>query len=77
MPIGHTPVGVAVSPDGTKVVTKEASNYIVVYDPQGGFVTGGGWIDSPVGAYSSDPTLTSLSLGGIIGLIPPFNLFRF
>lgn len=24
--------------------------YIVVYDPNGGFVTGGGWIDSPSGA---------------------------
>jgi len=28
----------------------EASEYIVIYDPEGGFVTGGGWIDSPVGA---------------------------
>ena len=24
---------------------------IVVYDPSGGFVTGGGWINSPAGAY--------------------------
>ncbi len=24
--------------------------YIVIYDPEGGFVTGGGWIDSPPGA---------------------------
>jgi hypothetical protein len=24
--------------------------FIVIYDPQGGFVTGGGWIDSPQGA---------------------------
>ena len=24
--------------------------YVVVYDPDGGFVTGGGWIDSPEGA---------------------------
>jgi uncharacterized repeat protein (TIGR01451 family) len=31
--------------------------YIVVYDPSGGFVTGGGWIDSPAGAYTPDPTL--------------------
>ncbi|MHA6246368.1 HYR domain-containing protein [Pontibacter sp. CAU 1760] len=28
--------------------------YTVVYDPEGGFVTGGGWIDSPAGAYRSD-----------------------
>lgn len=30
----------------------------VVYDPSAGFVTGGGWINSPPGAYASDPTLT-------------------
>jgi hypothetical protein len=28
----------------------------VVYDPSAGFVTGGGWIQSPVGAYVPDPT---------------------
>jgi hypothetical protein len=34
------------------------SQYIVVYDPDGGFVTGGGWFDSPAGAYQHDPDLT-------------------
>lgn len=29
-----------------------------VYDPSAGFVTGGGWIVSPVGAYTPDPLLT-------------------
>jgi len=29
----------------------------VVYDPNGGFVTGGGWIDSPAGAYVADAGL--------------------
>lgn len=29
---------------------------LVVYDPEGGFVTGGGWIDSPPGAYYPGPT---------------------
>ena len=32
--------------------------YVVIYDPTGGFVTGGGWINSPVGAYMADPNLT-------------------
>ena len=31
--------------------------YVVVYDPDGGFATGGGSIDSPAGAYYPDPTL--------------------
>jgi PKD repeat protein len=33
--------------------------YLVVYDPEGEFVTGGGWIDSPTGAYALDPSLVS------------------
>ncbi|WP_461490662.1 HYR domain-containing protein [Pontibacter sp. HJ8] len=37
--------------------TTAVFNYVVVYDPNGGFVTGGGWIDSPPGAYVADPTL--------------------
>lgn len=30
---------------------------VVVYDPDGGFVTGGGWIDSPIGTYMANPNL--------------------
>ena len=29
----------------------EAEALVAVYDPTAGFVTGGGWIDSPSGAY--------------------------
>jgi hypothetical protein len=32
--------------------------HYVVYDPNGGFVTGGGWISSPAGAYVANPSLT-------------------
>ena len=32
--------------------------HYVVYDPNGGFVTGGGWINSPAGAYVANPSLT-------------------
>ncbi len=35
----------------TNYVTYTASTYVVVYDPSAGFVTGGGWIDSPAEAY--------------------------
>lgn len=34
-----------------------ASTSVYVYDPSAGFVTGGGWIDSPVGAYLPDASL--------------------
>ncbi|TQM57293.1 vWA domain-containing protein [Humibacillus xanthopallidus] len=33
----------------------ETCGFVVVFDPDGGFVTGGGWITSPAGAYPADP----------------------
>jgi hypothetical protein len=30
---------------------------VVVYDSSAGFVTGGGWVDSPAGSYKADPSL--------------------
>jgi hypothetical protein len=38
--------------------TSKTYDYVVIYDPSGGFVTGGGWINSPVGAYKNDPNAT-------------------
>lgn len=40
--------------------------YVVVYDPQGGFVTGGGWINSPVGAYLPNLALTGKANFGFV-----------
>jgi hypothetical protein len=39
---------------------------IVVYDPSAGFVTGGGWIDSPTGAYMADPLLSGKASFGFV-----------
>jgi Leucine-rich repeat (LRR) protein len=40
--------------------------YIVVYDPSAGFVTGVGWIDSPQGAYTADPAMTGKANFGFV-----------
>jgi hypothetical protein len=40
--------------------------YVVIYDPDGGFVTGGGWIWSPLGAYTPVPTLTGKATFGFV-----------
>jgi PKD repeat protein len=40
--------------------------YVVVFDPNAGFVTGGGWINSPAGAYAADPTLTGKATFGFV-----------
>ena len=39
---------------------------IVVYDPTAGFVTGGGWIQSPAGAYAANPALTGKANFGFV-----------
>ncbi|MEN8239625.1 MAG: PKD domain-containing protein, partial [Actinomycetota bacterium] len=48
--------------------TVVASEYIVVYDPSAGFVTGGGWFDSPEGAMYPG-ALTSFD-GSYYELVP-------
>jgi hypothetical protein len=39
---------------------------IVVYDPSAGFVTGGGWINSPAGAYRPDQSLAGKANFGFV-----------
>lgn len=39
---------------------------VVVYDPSAGFVTGGGWINSPAGAYVANPGLTGKANFGFV-----------
>ena len=40
--------------------------YVVVYDASAGFVTGGGWIYSPEGAYIYDPSVTGKANFGFV-----------
>ena len=55
---------------GYDVIVPDPSNVIcvllAVYDPSAGFVTGGGWINSPVGAYVPDPTLYGKATFGFV-----------
>lgn len=53
---------------GTSVGTY---HYVVVYYPNGGFVTGGGWINSPAGAYTANPTLTGKANFGFVSKYEP------
>ena len=43
-----------------------ASRTLIVYDPAAGFVTGGGWITSPLGAYIPNPGLTGKANFGFV-----------
>jgi uncharacterized repeat protein (TIGR02543 family) len=42
------------------------NSIVVVYDPTGGSVTGGGWIDSPEGSYMADLTATGKANFGFV-----------
>ena len=53
------PAGVyAVKAITTAGCSESLSAYFSIYDPNAGFVTGGGWINSPAGAYGADHSLT-------------------
>jgi hypothetical protein len=44
----------------------QACTMAIIYDPSAGFITGGGWIDSPVGAYKADETLAGKATFGFV-----------
>jgi HYR domain/Right handed beta helix region/PKD domain len=45
--------------------------FVVIYDPNAGFVTGGGWIDSPLGAYTPNPLLVGRANFGFVSKYQP------
>jgi hypothetical protein len=47
-------------------VGQSVYQYVVIYDPSAGFVTGGGWITSPPGAYAANPSLTGKATFGFV-----------
>lgn len=44
--------------DAAGNVSTPRCELLAVYDPESGFVTGAGWINSPPGAFAADPTRT-------------------
>ena len=57
---------IAVTADDQDGGTGSDTTMLVVYDPSAGFVTGGGWIDSPAGAYRADPALVGKANFGFV-----------
>jgi len=52
--------------DNYNLIDTADFRYAVVYDSSEGFVTGGGWINSPTGAYTADPSLTGKANFGFV-----------
>ena len=59
-------VTLTVIDDDSGIGTLVSTTYVVLYDPSGAFVTGGGWINSPEGAYPSDTNLTGKASFGFV-----------
>ncbi|MCR4428193.1 MAG: PKD domain-containing protein [Caldiserica bacterium] len=59
-------VNLTLSDDDGGTCTCAAQTFIVVYDPSAGFVTGGGWINSPPGAYTPNSSLTGKATFGFV-----------
>ena len=53
--------------EGTEMIAEEQYCVLLaVYDPSAGFVTGGGWINSPTGAYAANPSLSGKATFGFV-----------
>ncbi len=52
--------------DAAGAECEAVSDYVIVYDPSGGFVTGGGWFWSLPGAYDADPELEGKATFGFV-----------
>lgn len=52
--------------DGDGGLTSQTFQYVVVYDPAGGFTAGGGIIESPTGALVDDPTASGRAVFGFV-----------
>ncbi|MDN5309164.1 MAG: hypothetical protein PWP14_558 [Methanolobus sp.] len=59
-------VNVTVTDDDGSSTSRASEQYVVVYDPSGGFVTGAGWIYSPAGAYTDAPSIEGKATFGFV-----------
>ena len=56
---------------GTSSTVHGLPAFVVVYDASAGFVTGGGWITSPAGAYAPSPGATGKATFGFVAKYKP------
>ena len=56
---------------GTRSSASDLTAFVVVYDPSGSFVTGGGWISSPAGAYMAEPSFVGKASFGFVAKYKP------
>lgn len=72
---GVYPIRLSVNDDdggiGESTEVGDLPAHVIVYDPDGGYITGGGWIDTPPGAYGPDPALAGRTSFGFVSKYLP------
>jgi hypothetical protein len=67
---GVYPITLTIEDGNGALIQSGVFEFAVIFDPKGGFVTGGGWINSPSGAYtpgdSGDPDVVGKANFGLI-----------
>jgi len=51
---------------GTAREIDDVDEMVVVFDPREGFIAGGGWIDSPAGAWTANPSMAGAASLGFV-----------
>ncbi|HLO36380.1 MAG TPA: PKD domain-containing protein, partial [Candidatus Deferrimicrobium sp.] len=59
-------VHLTVTDDDTGSAGQDVPTLVVVYDPDAGFVTGGGWITTAAGSYPANPSLSGRANFGFV-----------
>jgi len=60
--------------DAGNAISQRTYQYVVVYDPEAGFVTGAGIVNSPAGAYRPNPSLTGCAVFGFVSKYKRFSI---
>ncbi|MFQ5713208.1 MAG: SBBP repeat-containing protein [Candidatus Scalinduaceae bacterium] len=66
VPVGVYTVTISFDGDDCLLADSQTEVTLAVYDPSAGFVTGGGWINSPEGAYKDDVIATGKANFGFV-----------
>jgi hypothetical protein len=73
---GLYPITATVTDSRGTSVTSAACGPVLVFNPGAGFLTGGGWFDSPPGSFAPDPAVAGRGSFGVVAKYLPGNRLK-